>query len=141
MYIHYHRSCTIRYFSVLVDKPVKLRLQGPSSANGKGRVEVFYNGQWGTLCDDEWDITEARVVCRHLGYLDATKALTGDQTPSGSGHIWLHRVKCTGKEENLANCSYSDWGRGDLFCSHNDDAGVQCISGITRTTLIIFHEQ
>ncbi|XP_028399552.1 uncharacterized protein LOC114522963 isoform X3 [Dendronephthya gigantea] len=114
--------------TALVDKPVTLRLRGPSSASGKGRVEVFYNGQWGTICDNGWDINEARVVCRQLGYLDAARALKGDQTSSGTGHIWLHRVECTGVEENLANCSYSDWGSGELHCSHNNNAGVQCIS-------------
>ncbi|CAB4031047.1 deleted in malignant brain tumors 1 -like, partial, partial [Paramuricea clavata] len=68
---------------------ISLRLQGPSSQRGKGRVEVFYRGQWGTICDDSWDINDAAVVCRQLGYLNAYAALGGNSVPDGSGKIWL----------------------------------------------------
>ena len=125
------------FFLVLEDKPVTLRLQGPSSAIGKGRVEVLYNEQWGTVCDADWDIREARVVCRQLGYLGAARALKGYRTPSGRGHIWLFGVKCNGQERSLANCSYSDWGSGDVYCDHDEDAGVQCISGILFKTVLM----
>ncbi|XP_028399558.1 deleted in malignant brain tumors 1 protein-like isoform X2 [Dendronephthya gigantea] len=116
----------------LVGQPVLLRLQGPFSANGIGRVEVFYNGQWGTICDDYWDINDARVVCRQLGYADVVRALKGDDVPSGSGRIWLDNVACTGKELNVTNCSNLEWGNHD--CSHSEDAGVECSkTGIPTT--------
>ena len=107
--------------------PVLLRLQGPSSANGTGRVEVFYNGEWGTICDDGWDIRDARVACRQLGYPDAVRFLPGSQYSSGSGCIWLAHIACTGKEQNLANCSHTGWGIHN--CRHSKDSGVEC----TRT--------
>ena len=44
-----------------------VRLRG-SSLEYKGRVEICVNGVWGTVCDDYWDSTDARVVCRQLGY-------------------------------------------------------------------------
>ena len=92
--------------------------------NGKGRVEIFYNGRWGTICDDEWGMEDARVACRQLGYQDDVRALQGYQVPSGTGRIWLDEVTCTGREENIESCSHDEWGDHD--CSHSEDAGVQC---------------
>ena len=101
-------------------------MQGPSSATGTGRVEVFYKGQWGTVCDDNWNINNARVVCRQLGYKYAVSALQGNNVIGGTGEIWLDDVDCTGSEQSLSNCSHSGWGNHD--CTHSEDAGVECSS-------------
>ncbi len=105
---------------------ISVRLQGPSSSNGTGRVEVFYNGRWGTICHDYWDINDARVVCRQLGYLNPVRALRGYDVPDGIGQIWLDNVHCTGSEENLISCYHNGWGSHN--CRHNQDAGVECSS-------------
>ncbi|CAB4013640.1 deleted in malignant brain tumors 1 -like, partial [Paramuricea clavata] len=102
---------------------VSVRLRGPSSSNGNGRVEVFYNGRWGTICHYNWDIWDARVVCRQLGYGNAVRALRGYR-PHGTGQIWLSYVGCTGNEENLISCSHNGWGNHN--CGHYEDAGVEC---------------
>ena len=111
---------------------ISLRLQGPSSATGIGRVEVFYKGQWGTICDDSWDRNDAAVVCRQLGYPNAVRALQGFSVPDGSGQIWLTNVRCNGNEQNLTRCSHGVWGKHS--CRHHEDAGVVCSSTGKFTT-------
>ena len=92
-------------------------------------MEVFHNGQWGTICDDNWDINDANVLCHQLGYKYAVRALQGGQVRPGTGKIWLDDVDCTGREESLANCSHTGWGNEN--CGHSEDAGVECSGNYT----------
>jgi deleted-in-malignant-brain-tumors protein 1 len=89
-----------------------------------GRVEVYYNGTWGTVCDDEWDINDARVVCKQLGFQDAERAYTLSYFGQGSGQIWLDNVDCAGHESSLFSCRHGGVGIHD--CGHSEDAGVRC---------------
>ena len=111
---------------IFTDIPA-LRLQGPLSANGVGRVEIFYNGEWGTICDDYWDLQDAAVVCRQLGYQYTIRAVKGRNAPQGIGPIWLNDVACTGNERNLFSCSHNGWGINN--CGRGEDVGVECSSG------------
>ena len=103
---------------------IPLRLQGPLSANGTGRVEIFYRGQWGAICNNSWSIYEARIVCRQLGYRFTIRALGESEVPSDFGQIWLDGVYCHGYEQNLTECRHNGWGNHS--CNHSQVAGVEC---------------
>ena len=103
---------------------VFIRLVGGSSYN-EGRVEVYYNGQWGTVCDDGWDGTDAGVVCRQLGFGSSGTAIGSAGFGHGSGSIWLSSVTCTGSESILARCGHPGVGITSS-CYHYEDAGVRC---------------
>ena len=101
-----------------------VRLVGGSSYN-EGRVEVYYNGEWGTVCDDGWDDTDAGVVCRQLGFGSSGTAIGSAGFGRGSGTIWLDSVTCTGSESVLVSCGHLGVGV-TRRCRHSEDAGVRC---------------
>ena len=101
-----------------------VRLVGGQNQD-EGLVEVFYNGDWGTVCDDDWDIDDAYVVCRQLGYSGRTvDAYSDAQFGEGCGIIWLDDVQCNGSESNLFDCPNN--GPGIHNCSHSEDASITC---------------
>jgi hypothetical protein len=87
------------------------------------RLDVKYDGKWGTVCDSGFDDHAANVVCKSLGYEEGGVART---TGGGNGPIWLTNIQCTGTEGNLEWCNHSPWGNTHA-CDHTMDAGVCCL--------------
>lgn len=106
-------------------------VDGSSTSNG--RVEVFVSSQqdgplqWSTICDDDWDIRDADVVCRQLGYPRSLAAARGNTFPMGSGSILRTGVQCVGNETSLLNCPAQT---NNISCNHMEDAGVYCFGGL-----------
>ncbi|KAK5853477.1 hypothetical protein PBY51_014624 [Eleginops maclovinus] len=90
----------------------------------EGRVEVYRDGRWGTICDDRWDDIDAEVVCRQLGLGGVAKAWTLAHFGQGAGPIFLDGVECSGNELSLEECPHNLWEQHN--CDHIKDAGVSC---------------
>ena len=101
---------------------VAVRLVGGNSYN-EGRVEVKYNGEWGTVCDDGWSYRSAYVVCKQLGF--GTYGSSYRRFGQGTGPIWLDYVICTGSETTLTSCGHLGF-KVIRSCSHYEDIGVRC---------------
>ena len=89
-----------------------------------GRVEVLLNGLWGTICDDLFDINDANVICRELGFPGALTIVTNSAFGRGTGRIWLDDLRCYGNETSLFLCPHG--GFGNHNCYHYEDVGVVC---------------
>ncbi|VDI67893.1 Hypothetical predicted protein [Mytilus galloprovincialis] len=94
-----------------------------TSETNKGRLEINYKGEWGTICHTRFDHVDAAVACRQLGYCSG-KALPSNMVENGQGTIWFDNVQCSGSEHKLINCSFSL----DLRerCTHSYDVGLHC---------------
>ncbi|XP_036814931.1 macrophage receptor MARCO isoform X2 [Oncorhynchus mykiss] len=99
--------------------PVNVRIVG---GGARGRVEVMWLGQWGTVCDDSFDTVDGTVLCKTLGYQRASAVFTASP---GVGKIWFDDLRCTGTEASVFDCPHN--GMGINNCQHNEDAGVQCV--------------
>ncbi|CAC5388415.1 unnamed protein product [Mytilus coruscus] len=113
--VHYFLSCPAEEDEGL------LRLMTCSAGN-KGRLEINYKGEWGTICHNYFDHVDAAVACRQLGYCSG-QMIHSKYVDGGQGTIWLDDVNCFGSEHKLINCTYSI---DTSLCSHLNDVGLHC---------------
>ena len=104
----------------------------------EGRVEIFRDNSWTTVCDDGWDSTDADVFCRQIGYPGAEFSYGLAQFGEGSGTIQIRNVACTGTETDIRDCTFST--DANIACSHSEDAGVRCLRNISEAGYLLSHE-
>ena len=110
--------------------PESIRLvNGRSECSG--RLEISHNGQWGTMCDDEWGMSNTEVVCRQMGCGQGLSF--GGEFGAGSGPIWLDNVVCTGEEDAITQCPHQSYGENN--CGHSEDVGIVCLGKQTPFVL------
>ena len=99
---------------------LKIKLVGNQSSQGEGRLSVRYNGVWGRVCASQWDIRDAHVACRQLGFTGARSLV---KSSGGEGPKWMDNLHCLGNETALWDCPFGGWGHSHSEC---EDAGVVC---------------
>ncbi|XP_029583274.1 uncharacterized protein LOC115170986 isoform X2 [Salmo trutta] len=124
---------TILLFMALAHQMVKSSLAAGEEirlVNGtsrcSGTVEILYEGQWGRVCGQKWDVNDANVVCGQLGCGRAVSVQGSVHLGQGSGGrpTWLDDVGCNGSESSLTECSHGGLKHHD--CLQSQDARVVC---------------
>uniref|UniRef100_A0A673U7D2 Lysyl oxidase homolog n=1 Tax=Suricata suricatta TaxID=37032 RepID=A0A673U7D2_SURSU len=103
---------------------LRFRLAGFPRKPFEGRVEIQRAGEWGTICDDDFTLQAAHILCRELGFTEATGWTHSAKYGPGTGRIWLDNLSCSGTEQSVTECASRGWGNSD--CTHDEDAGVIC---------------
>ena len=121
------------YFHSFRDFPIPVRMVGDGHAVDDGRLEIYHNSEWGTICNKGFHTPrDSSVACRSIpgkrytnGRVISTKLFRG-QVPSPPKQIWLNNVHCVGAVgSEFSRCSHSGFGMHDS-CSHDDDVYLRC---------------
>lgn len=97
------------------------------NASYKGRLEIRYNEEWGTVCNKNFKNETGTVACKELGFDGfITSENPANPGPLG-GRIWLENVQCNGNEQSIFDCTHSGWGN-ITDCTHEDDVVISCTS-------------
>ena len=102
---------------------LEVQLVGGSVPN-EGRLKVYLNGAWATVNGDGFDMTDANVVCRSLGYGDARNYVTTPDFGRGTGSILMDEVGCQGTEDSIFDCTYNL--QHESSDTHDNDVGITC---------------
>ena len=126
-YVTYLQCSGMQFVKYIVnayeyDYYVDVRLED-GAGEFSGRVEILYNGEWGTVCSDEFDENDAAVVCHQAGYGPPIRYWI-DPSHRRHGPIWLDDLQCNGTEDTLSECQSNNWG--DTNCDHTQDIFIEC---------------
>ncbi|XP_061398678.1 lysyl oxidase homolog 2B [Musca vetustissima] len=114
-----------KYIKTLNKEEGAIRLVG-GDAEHEGNIEVLHNNKWGSVCDDEWDMVEGRIVCEQLGYAGVRKVTHSGYFGPAKRRFWMDNIFCEGDEKELTHCHFDGWGVND--CEPSEAAGVICVA-------------
>lgn len=110
-----------------------VRLSNGTTTSGltEGRLEVWHDNLWGTVCIDSFDLRDAVVACRQLNLYARSYYFAFVNFDIGYGMpVWLTEVGCSGNESNIGYCRHPGIGAADLVaCHHESDVAVECSEG------------
>ena len=109
-----------------VAQPAEYDLRLVDGTATEGRLEIYENDQWGTICDDLFDATDARVACGQLGLSGDASVLNSSPAGPPDFPILMDDVQCTGSESKLHDCPHTD--QHDANCGHNEDVAIACVA-------------
>ena len=115
-------------YNIIIDV---IRLVGGGNKTSSGRVELYEKDTWGTICDTDWDIIDAGVVCRQLGFSGAKEAKTGSFFGEPEGPKYMQGVSCDGSEAKITDCPSHCWD--EPRCNITETAGVVCLRGSLKS--------
>ncbi|XP_078318807.1 neurotrypsin-like isoform X2 [Crassostrea virginica] len=99
-----------------------LRLSSVNGKTNEGILQFNFAHQWGTICDDGFDIVAANIACKQLGFpFGAEKVKSFGR---GTGQIWIDEISCQGNEKSILDCRRNNFAAHD--CSHAEDVGLVC---------------
>ncbi|XP_061196066.1 neurotrypsin-like isoform X1 [Saccostrea echinata] len=99
-----------------------LRLLSVTGQQNEGILQFNLANQWGTVCDDGFDIVAANIACKQLGFpygAEKVKSFGG-----GNGQIWIDEISCLGNETSILECRRNNFAAHD--CTHAEDVGLVC---------------
>ena len=115
-----------------------VRLTG-SKMSREGRVEVFMNGLWGSVCNSAFRRKDARVVCRMLGFPDVKYALLWPPLPNQRSNqpMWIDNLQCTGNESSIFNCGNVVYGKYHCERGRSEEIGVICLPKVPSRGMLV----
>ena len=114
---------------------ISVRLAGGKSHYG--RVEIQYDGHWGTVCDYAWSRYDARALCRQLGFVEGI-AYARSRYGRGQGPVYLDDMRCRADDQSIFWCPNRGWNNSARYCmDHDNDAGVYCFPRGETPSLLI----
>ena len=122
--------------SLMVESAFDVQLYGGFYPH-EGRIGFQHKNQWGVICEDTWDLRDADVICRQLGFeKGASNLAAGLEVVDRDGRrqptVIMTDIECSGNELTIDECKFNLVKPGK--CLHSAvNAGVFCVPGMSMS--------